>query len=226
MDAVLFDLDGTLIDTWRLYVAAYGRTLEPHLGHAPGIAEIARLKPTSEYRLLSNALGEAQAPAAHREFIAHYGALHETYCDGLYPGVPELLAALRAEGRRLGLVTGKTRPAWEITQSRCALGPFEVVVTDEDVRTPKPHPEGLLLAARRLALAPARCLYVGDSLADLGAAREAGMAFAAVLWCKGPGERDAFRAQALEQGARACLERPRELAGLLDDEPATPAAAG
>jgi hypothetical protein len=47
-----------------------------------------------------------------------------------------------------------------------------------------------------------------------------------VLWCKGPGERDAFRAQALEQGARACLERPRELAGLLDDEPATPAAAG
>jgi len=213
---VLFDLDGTLVDTWWLYVEAYRRTLAPHFGRPLTMEDLRVLRPTSEIRLLHNAVGAEAAPAYHRAFIEHYGRLHAERCEGVYPGVPELLATLRGEERRLGLVTGKSRPAWEITAAHCALGPFEAVVTDEDVQRPKPDPAGLQLALAQLGVAPRDSLYVGDSLDDLGAAHATGMAFAGVLWCKAPGEREAFAAAARERGALACLETPQALLTLLE----------
>lgn len=220
MSTVLFDLDGTLIDTWWLYVRAYQLCLAPHFGREPSLEELAALKPTSEVRLLGNAVGGAALPGYHRAFLAHYERLHDSLCEGPYPGVPDLLAALRGRGVRLGLVTGKSRGAWEITAARCALGPFEVVITDEDVRQPKPDPEGLRRALADLAVEPPQAWYVGDSLADLDAAQAAAMPFAAVLWCKGAEEREAFAVAARERGARACLEQPAALLAMLEPEPA------
>jgi pyrophosphatase PpaX len=216
---VLFDLDGTLVDTWRLYIAAYSHALAPIYGHPPTIGDLRALKPVSELRLLRNAVGAEQTEAYHRAFVTHYERLHDELCEGLSPGVAELLATLRARGWRLGLVTGKSRAAWDITAARCGLGPFDVVVTDEDVREPKPDPQGLRLAAQRLGVAPAEALYVGDGPGDQGAARAAGMPFAAVLWCKGPREREAYAAAARAQGALACLERPQALLALLPAQP-------
>jgi phosphoglycolate phosphatase-like HAD superfamily hydrolase len=192
---VLFDLDGTLIDTWDLYVEAYIRSLEPHFGRRLSLEELLRLRPTSEIRVFQRALAPPEAAAAHREFLRHYRALHPTHFGGLYAGVPELLAALRGLGLPLGLVTGKSRPAWEITASLVALGPFQVVVTDEDVREAKPDPEGLFLALGRLGIAPAEALYVGDSVGDAQAAHAAGVPFAAALWPKTPEERRTFLAR-------------------------------
>ena len=191
--AILFDLDGTLIDTYRLYVESYRRALEPFLGYAPSEREMIERGPSSEIRFLTGWLGGERGQACHAEFRRHYAELHGAYADGVYRGVPEMLAALRAAGYPLGIVTGKARHAWEVTDREMGLGAFEVVVTDDDVAAGQPDPQGLLAAARTMAVEPGAVVYVGDSTVDLAAGRAAGMKTAAVLWPKtGEGEAERF----------------------------------
>lgn len=191
--ALLFDLDGTLIDTYRLYLEAYQRALEPYLGRRPAVEEFAARDPSSERRFLAGWIGEENAAACHAEAVRHYGALHGALCDGVYDGVREMLDALRAAGYALGIVTGKGRAAWEVTERELGLGRFDVVVTDDDVHAPKPDPGGLLAASEALGIAPAELAYVGDSGGDLRAGRNAGMRIGAALWAKTAlGEADAF----------------------------------
>jgi pyrophosphatase PpaX len=113
--------------------------------------------------------------------------------EGRYDGVAEMLAALRSAGLRLGIVTGKGREAWEVTQAAAELGGFDVVVTDDDVHAAKPDPAGLLAAADALGIRPEQAVYVGDSTVDMKAGRAAGMRIGAALWPKtAPGEADGF----------------------------------
>jgi HAD superfamily hydrolase (TIGR01549 family) len=196
--AVLFDLDGTLIDTYRLYLECYRRALEPHLGHAPSDEEIAARRPSSERRFLTGWLGEEAGAACHADMRRHYRDLYAAMTEGVYEGVPEMLAGLRSAGLRLGIVTGKGREAWDITRAATELGGFDVVITDDDVHAAKPDPGGLLAAARALGIAPAQAVYVGDSVVDMKAGRAAGMRIGAAMWSKtAPGEPEAF-AQKIE----------------------------
>ncbi|HEX2076728.1 MAG TPA: HAD family hydrolase [Longimicrobium sp.] len=191
--AVLFDVDGTLIDTYRLYLECYRRALEPHLGYAPADAEIAARRPSSERRFLSDWLGEEAGGACHAEVRRLYARHFRALWEGLYDGVPEMLAALRSAGLRLGIVTGKGREAWEVTQASADLGTFDVVVTDDDVHAAKPDPGGLLAAADALGIRPEQAVYVGDSTVDMQASRAAGMRIGAALWPKtAPGEAEDF----------------------------------
>jgi pyrophosphatase PpaX len=211
-EAILFDLDGTLIDTFRLYVESYVRALEPFLGHVPTLEEIAAHNPSSERGFLVEWLGPEQAEACHAAFRAHYAELHGAFAEGPYDGVREMLAALRAAGYPLGIVTGKGRHAWEVTERELDLGRWEVVVTDDDVAEPKPAPEGLLAAARSLGVDPAGVVYVGDSLVDLRAGRAAGMRTAAVLWPKtGEGEAERFVNTIRELAPSWVFARPTEV---------------
>jgi HAD superfamily hydrolase (TIGR01509 family) len=192
--ALLFDLDGTLIDTYRLYLEAYQRALEPYLGYRPPVEEIAAHQPSSERRFLAGWIGEENAAACHAAVLRHYGDLHGALCEGIYDGVREMLAAVRAAGYRVGIVTGKGRAAWEITRREIHLGEFDVVVTDDEAGTAKPDPAGLLAAAGALRIEPADAVYLGDSVGDLLAGRNAGMRVAGALWAKtAPGEPEAFR---------------------------------
>ncbi|HEX6367320.1 MAG TPA: HAD family hydrolase [Longimicrobium sp.] len=191
--AVLFDLDGTLIDTYRLYLECYRRALEPHLGYAPADAEIAARRPASERRFLLDWIGKEAGAACHAEMRRLYRALYPAMAEGVYEGVPEMLAGLRSAGVRLGIVTGKGREAWDVTQAAAELDPFEVVVTDDDVHAAKPDPAGLLAAAEALGIAPEQAVYIGDSSVDMKAGRSAGMRIGAALWAKtAPGEAEAF----------------------------------
>lgn len=191
--AVLFDLDGTLIDTYRLYLECYRRALEPHLGYAPSDEEIAARRPSSERRFLTGWLGDEAGAACHGEVRRLYGELYASMAEGVYEGVPEMLAGLRSAGLRLGIVTGKGREAWEVTRAATDLGAFEVVITDDDVHAAKPDPGGLLAAADALGIAPEQAVYIGDSTVDMKAGRAAGMRIGAALWAKtAPGEAEAF----------------------------------
>lgn len=193
ISAVLFDLDGTLIDTYRLYLESYRRALAPRLGYAPTDEEIAARQPSSERRFLYDWLGDEAGAACHADVRRWYAALHGSLGEGPYEGAREMLRGLRSAGLRLGIVTGKGREAWAVTEGALDLGPFDVVVTDDNVHAAKPDPAGLLAAAEALGLAPARAAYVGDSRGDLQAGRNAGMRVGAALWAKtAPGERDAF----------------------------------
>ncbi len=132
---------------------------------------------------------EALAPGRGAELLRTYRAYLNEHHDALvraFPGAIELLAELRGRGYALGIVTAKSRMQAELSFRLCALEPLvEVTICHEDAERHKPDPAPLLAAARRLRLPPAVCLYVGDSVFDLVAARAAGMASAAVTWGAG-----------------------------------------
>ncbi|HEX7048819.1 MAG TPA: HAD family hydrolase [Longimicrobiales bacterium] len=189
---VLFDLDGTLINTRRLYMACYRRAVLPYVGRELTQEEILALRPRSELRFLRDVVGEERLAACMEDFYRAYAELHDEYFRGIYDGVPEMLATLRTARARLGIVTGKSRRSWELTRAREALGRFDVLVFDDDVIEPKPDPEGLRLALDRLGADPGAAFYVGDSASDLEAAAAAGVRPAAALWAKGEDDREAF----------------------------------
>jgi HAD superfamily hydrolase (TIGR01509 family) len=214
--AVLFDLDGTLIDTFHLYAESYRRALAPFLGYAPTTEEIAARRPSSERAFLVEWLGEEDGAACHAAMRGHYAALHRALAEGPYPGVREMLAALRSAGYPLGIVTGKGRDAWEVTEGELALGPFAAVVTDDDVSAPKPDPAGIRAALAEMGISPGAALYVGDSPGDLRAGQAAGTRVAAALWPKtAPGERERFLEEIAPLEPDWCFDHPSEITRLL-----------
>jgi HAD superfamily hydrolase (TIGR01509 family) len=203
--AILFDLDGTLIATRRLYLEAFADALEPALGRRPGHDEMMGLRPRAEVRFLAEVGGTREHAGVMSRFYAAYARRHPADFQGIYPGVSELLQGLRERGHPLGLVTGKSRRAWEITRPHVEpeLGTFQVMVFDDDVPAPKPDPAGLHMAVAALGCHAPASLYVGDSMSDLEAAHRAGLTPVGVLWSKRPQERGPFRELALELGGLA-----------------------
>ncbi len=182
--AVLFDLDGTLADTAPDLAAAVNRMLVDE-GHAP--LPLERLRPFASAGargLLHAAFGikpdDADYPALRETFLEYYA---EKVCEKtrLFPGIAQLLDALHGRGVRWGIVTNKATRYTERIVSRLNLKPDCVACGDT---TPylKPHPASLLHAAGQLGLPPADCLYLGDDLRDMKAARAAGARPVAVGW--------------------------------------------
>ncbi|HET7040110.1 MAG TPA: HAD-IA family hydrolase [Gemmatimonadales bacterium] len=215
VSAVLLDLDGTLIDTWALYIECYLRTLEPYAGRRLTYDELRALHPSSELRAFRRAVPAERVADAHAEFLRYYRLLHAELCGGVYPGVPDALAALRASDLAVGLVTGKSHGAWAITRELLALGDFAVFVGDEDVAEPKPSPEGLRIAVQRLGVEAGEAVYVGDSVNDAAAARDAGLRFVAALWAKSAEELPGFLARLREFPVWAEAATPADLVGVV-----------
>ena len=191
--AVLFDFDGTLIDTWRLYLESFRRSLQPHFQRLLSDPEILAYQPIAERRLLHDIVERTRFGDYFESFLSHYRSLHETHSDGLYPGAIGMVNGLRAEGYALGIVTGKSRDAWNATCAHSTLEPFDVVITDDDVTHPKPHPEGLVAALHAMDVEPSHAIYIGDSLLDCQAAHAAKIRFGAALWSKSADEIGLFR---------------------------------
>lgn len=208
---VLFDLDGTLIDSLELYIQALKRTLKDIIFEEVSTERLTTLRLNSEPRLLGYFVPPGEVEAAHRKFLANYNMLHGEYFDGVYPGVRELLASLRRRGVKTGIVTGKSRGAWEINRSHAGLGDFDTLVFDDDVSMPKPDGEGIVKAMANLAASPAETVYVGDSVSDLEAATEAGVGFLAARWSKTEAEIRSFEKAASEIGPYAWVEHPNEI---------------
>jgi pyrophosphatase PpaX len=210
--AVLFDLDGTLIDTYHLYLEAYTRALEPYIGRRPSLEEFVERRPASERHFLNAWIGEENARACHAAMRRYYAELHASLFEGVYDGVPEMLKALRTAGVPVGIVTGKGRHTWETTEAALGLGPFAVVITDDEMELPKPDPGGLHTALETLGAEAGETVYVGDSLSDLEAGRQAGTRVAAALWPKtAPGEAEAFAEQIRPLDPDWVFERPADV---------------
>lgn len=189
MRVVLFDLDGTLIDSGRLYAECYRRAFAAELDEPPTFEQMLARRPASERVFLLDWFGDEVGGRIHRRVVEAYAELAPAHLGGFYDGVPEMLEALAAGGVRMGIVTGKSRAAFEATTRCVDLSAFEVVVLEDDVPAPKPDPTGIQRALEALGAQPEEAVYVGDTPMDAEAARRAAMTAAAALWPRPPEER-------------------------------------
>ena len=180
--AVLFDFDGTFADTAPDLAAAVNR-MRTQRGLAP--LETAAVRPYASMGARGMLRIAFAMTPEHADYEAMKGEFLERYAEAicvhtrLFPGMEPLLAELEQRAIAWGIVTNKATRLTESIVPQLGVRPACVVCGDS---TPylKPHPAPLLLAAERLALAPAECIYVGDDLRDVQAARAAGMRCAAV----------------------------------------------
>ena len=184
--AVLFDLDGTLADTAPDLASALNQLLAER-GCKPIAIERARPVTSSGARgMLRVGLGVDPTHAEYEELKTRFLDLYaERVCCAtrLFDGIPELLAALEARAIRWGVVTNKAeRFTIPLLTALDILPRAACVVGGDTAERAKPHPDPLLHAARILALGPAHCLYVGDDLRDVHAARAAGMPVVAAAY--------------------------------------------
>ena len=178
VDAVLFDLDGTLLDTIDDLIEASNRMLA-ELGRPLRTRDdIHRFVGKGIEHLVARCLGDA-ADAATREaavavFRRHYHVVNGVHAKA-FDGVEEMLAALAARGMPMACVTNKATDFTLPLLARCGVaGYFPVVVCGDTLPHKKPHPAMLEFACRQLGVDVARALMVGDSVNDAQSARAAG----------------------------------------------------
>ncbi len=213
--AVIFDLDGTLLDTLDDIGDAANRVLVDRGFPPHPIPRYREFVGEGVVRLIQRALPERnQDPATvqmcveayRREYARNWNAKTRPYA-----GVPDLLNALVARGLKLAVLSNKP----DLFTQQCVreLLPswrFAVVIGGSDAFPRKPNPASALETARRLGAPPEECLYVGDSGVDMQTARAARMFAVGVLW----GFRD--RQELQSEGAQVLIREPRELIDLLD----------
>ncbi len=215
--AVLFDLDGTLVDTIPLIIACYRHTLAVHTpGYDPGERVIIGNLGRSLEAILcdyARAAGVANPAEMARAMVETYRAFQRVHLPLLirpYDGIREALLGLRARGLTLGVVTSKVEWAARETYERYGIGEFlSVAVFHDDTERHKPDPEPLLLAAEKGGLDISRTVYVGDSVHDMAAGKAAGMRTIGALW--GPSGRE----ELLAAGADELATTPQELLELI-----------
>jgi N-acetyl-D-muramate 6-phosphate phosphatase len=208
--AVLFDLDGTLVDS-APDLAGAANALRADHGLAPLPYEQLRpLVGTGARGMVGAAFGLGPEDPRFTElrdaFLAHYEA-RMLVLTQVFPAMQPVLQQLDQHGLPWGIVTNKAQRFAEPVVAGTGLRPrAATLVCGDTTARAKPHPDPLLEAARRLGLAPQQCVYVGDDHRDIQAGQAAGMATLAAAWgYLGQGE-------AIEAwGADALLNSPAEL---------------
>lgn len=213
-EAVIFDLDGTLLDSLADLAAAGNRMLKrrghpahPQAAYRQFVGEGAR-------HLVESALPQGVSPeeveAALADFRADYGA-HAQVESSLYPGINAMLEALERLGLPKAILSNKPH---EITVA--CVGhflqnfEFQPLFGHRSGKARKPDPQSALEMAQILGVHPARVLYLGDTAIDMLTARAAGFYPMGVSW--------GFRPQELAQsGAKTIIDRPEELIAFLED---------
>lgn len=215
--AVLFDLDGTLIDS------------APDLGAAADKMRTDRGLPSlplDRYRPMAGAgargmLGEAfgmapdhpEFPTLREEFFVNYES-RMTELTSIFDGVPELVEQILQRKLAWGVVTNKAARFTEpLTRAMPLFATAGAVVSGDTTPHAKPHPAPLLEAATRLGLQPGQCIYVGDDERDIAAGLAAGMGTVAATY----GYLGA-KANPMEWGAHAAIKTPSELLQLLKQD--------
>jgi pyrophosphatase PpaX len=208
-ETVLFDLDGTVVDSGGIILASMRHATQEVLGRDYSDEELMQAVGGPGLEAQMSAL----APDHVEQLVDVYRAHNEPLHDELEAcaGMEDVLVRLRDEGRRLGVVTAKRRSTVELAFAQVPLGHlFETIVGGDETERHKPDPEPLLLGAERLGADPAATAYVGDSPFDVRAAKAAGMFAVAVTWGR---IHDRERLEAEQPDA--IVENAEELLGLL-----------
>ena len=208
-DPVLFDLDGTVVDSGAIILASLRHATQTVLGET-----------IPDERLLATVGGSGLASQMRdfapdrvdelvRVYTEHNAPLHAELaaCDGML----DLLGNLKADGRRLGIVTAKRRKTVQLAFATLPIERlFDVVVAGDETERQKPHPEPLLRALARLGARTTTAPYVGDSPFDIQAAKAGGLTAIAATW-----GRIHNRDRLEQEEPDHIVETPEELRGVL-----------
>lgn len=212
IEVVLFDLDGTLIDTIELILCSMRHATNDVLGESPA-DDVLLHNVGVPLRVQMEEFAPEHVDALLTSYRKHNGEVHDLLVEE-YPGTEEALRAMASRGYRMGVVTSKSVAVAHRGLDLFGLGGFfETLVGYEDTDIHKPEPAPLLLAAERMGVEINRCLYVGDSPHDINAGRAAGAVTVAALW--GP-----FRERVQESGPDYAIERLTQLTQILDERAA------
>lgn len=213
--AVIFDLDGTLLNTLGDLRAATNHALEVR-GLPPHSMEEIRQFIGNGIRLLirramPEGTPEAEIDAALDDFKAYYAAhIHDRTVP--YDGIPQLLTALRKRGIKVAVLSNKIDSASQQLIDYFFPGKTDVVF-GEHVGVPrKPDPTSCRMVMQQLGVQPEQVLYVGDSGTDMQTAKNAGLYAVGVTW--------GFRSKEvlLENGADVLVHRPEQILQILDSD--------
>jgi pyrophosphatase PpaX len=206
---VLFDLDGTLIDSGAMILASFRHATRTVLRREIPDEELVAAVGGSSIQDQMRTFDPDRVDELVRVYREHNAPLHDRL--EAFPGVHDLLEVLRDEGRKLGVVTAKRRRTVQLAFDRLGIEEFfDAVVTTDDTERHKPHPDPVLHALRLLGSKPAQSAFVGDSPFDVQAGKAAGVFTVGVSWGKiHPAER------LLEHGADIIVHSPEELVDVL-----------
>jgi pyrophosphatase PpaX len=178
---VLFDLDGTVVDSGGIILASMRHATQTVLGREFSDDELLANVGGPGLEAQMEAFGPGRAAELVRVYREHNEPLHDTL-EG-FDGIEATLDALRGRGHRLGIVTAKRRATVELAFARLPLAHlFETVVGGDETDRHKPDPAPLHLALERLGAEASEAAYVGDSPYDMRAARAGGLYAVGVTW--------------------------------------------
>jgi HAD superfamily hydrolase (TIGR01509 family) len=179
--AVVFDVDGTLASSNQLIFDSFNFIAIKYLGKTFSKEEIIAFFGPTEDTIINLLFGKFSQKAKD-DYYRYYEDRHSESVK-LYDGIHNILDQLRKRNILLGIFTGKGRRAAEITLSKLNIWHyFDMIVSGDDVAKPKPDAEGLLKFLSRFRLQADQALFVGDSSADILAARSAGIKIVSVVW--------------------------------------------
>lgn len=180
-DPILFDLDGTVIDSVALIRESHRHAVSAVLGTTlPDETLVALVgRPLIDQMRAFSVDHADELLRVYRE----WNHAHTHQLLGAYEGMDQLLTELRAHGRTLGIITSKSGPTVDLAFDVLPLRHhFTVVITAEDTERHKPDPAPIHAAIERLGADPARACYVGDAPFDVQAAQAAGVTAIGVTW--------------------------------------------
>lgn len=216
MQAFIFDLDGTLVDSVYPHTLAWQKALSEYGIRSPAWAIHRRIGMSGE--LLVKAIAAEQHRRVNKKDIEKFGKRHARLFQQLaprcapLPGVPELLRHLRKANIPHGIATSGKRAEIKDSLKSLSLASDTVVINGDMVLEVKPEPDLFLLCQQTLNVKPANCLVVGDAVWDIHAARRSGI-MSVGLMSGGFGEQELYNAGAMRvyRDARALLQAIDEL---------------
>ena len=212
MKAIVFDLDGTLLDTLEDLVDATNWALRRNGLPERRLDEVRQFVGNGVHRLIERAVPEGAAADLLERTFADFKSYYVVHCQDktrLYPGIAEMLQTLKAHGYRLAIVSNKLQAGVDELYDRYFRDTVEVAIGERVGIQRKPAPDMVQAALDTLSVDASEAVYVGDSDVDLQTARNSGLPCISVLW--GFRDRDFLMAH----GATQLIERPEEVIAYL-----------
>ena len=210
--AVLFDMDGTVLDTLDDLCDSINHSLAEFSLPPVSREHVRQCLGNGAAFLVSHSIPAGSSPELEADVLAFYKPWYDAHClikTAPYEGILPMMQSLKEHGLRLAIISNKPDRAVQELSDAFFPGLLELSVGESPSVRRKPAPDTVLTAASQIGLSVDQCVYVGDSEVDLQTARNAGMDCISVTW----GFRD--EAQLIEAGASVLVRTPEELESLL-----------